>query len=306
MILAILLINTITVPAQYYSYSDNIPDQRNILQFGVKVGVNNSNLYDTKGQDFVASPIFGPVFGGFLSIPLDKYIGIQTEVLYSAKGYAGSGTIGPEESTSPASPTGPVKGNPSPVITGAGSGDPDCYSFIDRMNYLDVPIMLQLKPLSNIYLLGGVEYSYLLSRSYTFTQNITTETTQQQFQNDNIRHNTFGVISGIGLILNRSISLDGRVAWDEQDNNGNGTSELPRYRNFWGQVASGFEDCKLLKQKIPSDLCKRDFLKIMLLLWIAYNNNLEIKLSGRLAAIYINYLHLVEFIITFHDIPCCH
>jgi hypothetical protein len=223
--------------AQFYSIYT--PDERNIFQVGIKVGFNNSNLYDTKGQDFVANPIFGPVFGGFLSIPLSKFFGIQPEVLYSAKGYAGSGSMSESQTSGTTITNTSVKGNSTTMVAGAGSGDPQNYSFVDRMNFIDVPLMLQLKPFRNFYLLGGPEYSYLLSRSYTFTHGVTSETTQQEFQNDNIRHNILGFISGADLNFNQ-LTFAGRIAWDLQDNNGNGTSTLPRYRNFWGQFALGF------------------------------------------------------------------
>ncbi len=208
-ILALIFTTTFVAKAQ----TDNAAytDSRDILQFGLKVGANNSALYDMKGQNFVDNPVFGPVFGGFLSIPLGTYLGIQPEVLYSAKGFSGQGT----------------------------TLDGQAYSFDDRMNYLDIPLMLQLKLFPNLYLLGGPEYSYLLSRDYTFTQGVTSETTQQEFNNDNIRHNVFGLIFGLDINFSH-LTLGGRVAWDLQDNNGNGTSTLPQYRNFWGQLALGF------------------------------------------------------------------
>lgn len=232
------LLTSFAALAQYQS--DNIPDGRTTLQFGVKAGLNNSNVYDAQGEDFVANPRIGMVFGGFLSIPLNTWLGIQPEILYSSKGYAGSGAMGPQESTN-STITTTVKGNTGVSVTGAGSGDPDNYSFINQLNYLDIPIMLQLKILPSIYLLGGPEYSYLLSRTYTFTNGVTTETTQQQFQNDNIRHNVFGVIWGIELNLNRAFVLGGRMAWDEVDNNGDGTSTMPRYRNYWVQATLGYK-----------------------------------------------------------------
>lgn len=223
--------------AQYYS--NNTSDERNIMQIGITGGINNSFLYDTKGQDFIDNPIMGPVFGGFLSIPICTFLGIQPEVLYSAKGFSGEGMLGGEQSAGTTGTT-PIKGSTSIVVTGAGSGDPNGYSFIDRMNYIDIPIMLQLKPLPTLYLLGGPEYSYLLSRYYTFTDGTTTQTTEQQFENDNIRRNIFGFIYGIDLNLSGNWSLSGRMAWDEEYNNGNGTSTLPRYRNYWEQVALGY------------------------------------------------------------------
>jgi len=186
-------------------------DSRNDFQFGIKGGINYSNLYDVSAQNFSANALLGPVFGGFLSIPLGTYLGIQPEVLYSAKGYSGQGTD---------------------LINGP-------YSYTDRINFLDVPLMLQLKPSPTVYILGGPEYSYLLSNSYTFTQNETSSTEQQNFKNDNLRRNVFGLIFGLDLNFNQW-TIGGRVAWDLQDNNVNGTSTLPRYRNVWGQLTLGF------------------------------------------------------------------
>src|SRR6185312_2824900 len=240
-ILATLLSALISSSVAIDQYQfDNIPDGRTMLQFGVKAGINNSNVYDAQGEDFVANPRIGMVFGGFLSIPINTWLGIQPEILYSSKVYSGSGAMGPQESTTSTTTT-TVKGNTGISVTGAGGGDADNYSFINQLNYLDIPIMLQVKILPSIYLLGGPEYSYLLSRSYMFTNGVTTETTQEHFQNDNIRHNVFGIIAGIELNLNRSFVLGGRVAWDELDNNGNGTSTMPRYRNYWMQATVGYK-----------------------------------------------------------------
>jgi Outer membrane protein beta-barrel domain len=204
----ICFVSTLTVAQDAPSSSTD--DPRDMLQFGLKAGINYSAIYNTKGQNFLDNPLFGPAFGGFLSVPFGTYLGIQPEVLYSAKGFSGQGTT--------------------------GDGQP--YSFRDRTNYLDIPIMLQLKLFPNLYLLGGPEYSYLLSHTYIFTNGVTSVSTQQEFQNDNITHNVFGLIFGLDINFSQ-LTLGGRVAWDLQDNNGNGTSTLPQYRNLWGQVTLG-------------------------------------------------------------------
>jgi Outer membrane protein beta-barrel domain len=195
--------------AQDATTTTTVDDDRDNLRIGIKGGVNYSNLYDTKGQDFAATSLWGFVGGGYLSIPIGTYLGVQPEVLFSQKGYSGQGT----------------------EIDGG-------YSYTDRMDFLDVPIMLQFKPIPNLYILGGPEYSYLMSRTYTFTQNVTSQTTQQDFNNDNIRHNIFGLIFGLDINFDH-FTVGGRIAWDEQDNNGDGTSSLPRYRNIWGQLTLG-------------------------------------------------------------------
>lgn len=196
--------------AQYYQENPEA-DNRNILQLGILGGFNNSNLYDAVKQNYAANPVYGGVFGGFLSIPLGTYLGIQPEILFSQKGYSGYGYT--------------------------GEGQP--YSFFYRSNFVDVPFLFQLKPSPVLYLLGGPEYSYLVSSSYTFTQGVTSTTTEQEFVNNNIRHNIFGLMFGADVNMN-PFTLGGRIAWDLEDNNGDGTSTLPRYRNIWGQLTLGF------------------------------------------------------------------
>jgi hypothetical protein len=156
----VLAVSTLFAQSLSSAYDDN----RDKLQIGIKGGVNYSNLYNVQGQDFVATAIWGPAIGGYLSVPIGTYLGVQPEVLYSDKGYSAKAM----------SMDGP-------------------YSYIDRMSFLDIPIMLQFKPLPNVYLLGGLEYSYLLTKTYT--QSLPTTTiTQENFNNDNLRRNILGLI----------------------------------------------------------------------------------------------------------------
>ena len=48
----------------------NAQDKRDNLHFGLKVGANLSNVYDSQGQNFVADSKYGLAGGAFLSIPL--------------------------------------------------------------------------------------------------------------------------------------------------------------------------------------------------------------------------------------------
>lgn len=189
---------------------DDDVDNRDKLQLGITGGFNVSNLYDASSRNFVAGSLIGGVFGGFLSIPIGTYLGLQPEVLYSQKGFGMSGSD----------------------ATGQ-------YYYIDRSNYIDVPILLQFKPIPEVYFLGGPEFSYLLSNIYTAGNGYTiTNTEQQSFSNNNLRHNIMGLMLGADFNLGQ-FSLGGRIAWDLQDNNGNGTSYVPRYRNYWWQFVAG-------------------------------------------------------------------
>ena len=89
----ILIIAIITFMANIIIAQDNSTDLRDKLQFGLKAGVNFSNIYDSKNQEFNADFKVGFAGGAFLEIPIGKYIGLQPEILFSQKGYKATGTF---------------------------------------------------------------------------------------------------------------------------------------------------------------------------------------------------------------------
>jgi hypothetical protein len=186
-------------------------DTRDQIQFGAKIGANLSNVYDSQGQDFVADSKIGVAGGVFLALPIGKYIGIQPELLFSQKGFKGSGTI-------------------------LGSS----YSFTRTTSYIDIPILLAIKPIPMLTILVGPQYSYLLKQKDSFDNAILSGSQEQQFDNDNIRKNTLCATGGVDINLN-PIVIGARVGWDFQQNNGDGTSTTPRYKNMWYQLTIGFK-----------------------------------------------------------------
>ncbi|MBP1671108.1 MAG: hypothetical protein H6Q22_680 [Bacteroidetes bacterium] len=185
-------------------------DFREKLTFGVKAGANLSNVYDSQGEQFNADSKLGLAAGVFVALPLGKYFGIQPEILFSQKGYKGSGSI-------------------------LGSD----YSFSYTSNYIDVPLLLAFKPISLITIVAGPQYSFLVKDSYTFNSALINVDQEYEFENDNIRKNTLSFLGGIDFNLNR-IVIGTRVGWDLQANKGDGTSETPRYKNIWYQATIGF------------------------------------------------------------------
>lgn len=185
-------------------------DFREKLSFGVKAGVNLSNVYDSQGEQFNADSKLGLAAGVFVALPLGKYFGIQPEILFSQKGYKGSGSI-------------------------LGSD----YSFSYTSNYIDVPLLLAFKPISLITIVAGPQYSFLIKDNYTFNSALINVDQEYEFENDNIRKNTLSFLGGIDFNLNR-IVIGTRVGWDLQANKGDGTSETPRYKNIWYQATIGF------------------------------------------------------------------
>ena len=185
--------------------------RREKIEFGVKAGLNISNVWDSKGQEFEADRKAGFAGGVFMGIPIGKYLGIQPEVLISQKGFKGSGTL---------------------------LGFP--YSTTRTTTFLDVPLLVQLKPASFITFLAGPQFSYLLNQKdvYTFGTNSTLQ--EKEFTNDNIRKNILGCVVGVDLIYDHLV-LSGRAGWDFQTNNGDGTSLTPRYKNQMLQFTVGLK-----------------------------------------------------------------
>lgn len=186
-------------------------DRRNQLDFGIKAGANLSNVWDSQGEEFRADGKVGLAAGVFLSLPLGEVLGVQPEVLISQKGFEGSGVLLGQE-----------------------------YSFSRTTTYIDIPLQLQIKPANFITLVVGPQFSYLLKQKdeRTFGSNSTEQ--EQAFDNENIRKNILGFVAGIDVHFSQFV-ISGRGSRDFQTNNGDGTSDTPRYKNQLLQFTLGYK-----------------------------------------------------------------
>jgi Outer membrane protein beta-barrel domain len=189
------------------SYAQQTRDE---FSFGLKIGSNYSNVYDSQGSQFVADGKYGLAAGAFLSLPLGKFIGIQPEVIYSEKGFKASGAF-------------------------LGSN----YSVTRTTTYIDVPLLLAVKPASFLTILAGPQYSFLIKQDNNFSSSLATVDQQKIFDNDNIRKNVLGLTGGVDINLSNFV-IGARAGWDVQNNNGDGSSTVPRYKNVWYQATIGF------------------------------------------------------------------
>jgi len=185
-------------------------DARESLAIGGKIGLNYSNIYDSQSENFDANPKIGFVAGGFLSIPIGKYFGIQPEVLYSQRGFTASGTF-------------------------LGSR----YDLNRTLSFLDIPILFAIKPTQTLTVLFGPQYSYLLKQRDEFSNSFMTTVQEQEFKNDNIRRNLFCLTGGVDFNF-KNLVLGVRTGLDMTNNKGDGTSTTPRYKNIWVQGTVGF------------------------------------------------------------------
>ena len=205
----ILMALAITFTTNIIYAQDDNADCRDRLMLGLKVGANYSNVYDTQGQDFVANLKLGWAAGVFL-LPIGRYVGLKPEVLFSQKGFQATGTI-------------------------LGSG----YNLTRTTDYLDIPLMFAFKPSQLFTLLAGPQFSYLLKQTDVFANESTSIQQETVFENDNVRRNTICVVGGFDITINR-IVFGARVGWDVENNNGDGTSTTPRYKNVWYQATLGY------------------------------------------------------------------
>jgi hypothetical protein len=180
------------------------------IAVGLKIGTNYSNVYDSKGEEFDASAKFGLAAGVFLTIPLGQYLGIQPEVLFSQKGFKATGRM-------------------------LGS----TYDLTRTTNYIDIPLLVALKPVESVTLVAGPQFAFLIKQNDKFSNATTNFEQEKEFENDNIRKNTLGFIGGLDFNMEHTV-VSARVGWDLSNNNGNGTSSTPRYKNVWGQVTLGY------------------------------------------------------------------
>jgi len=185
-------------------------DYREHFIFGLKAGINYSNVYDAQGEEFKTDAKLGLAGGLFVAIPIIKFLGVQPEVLFSQKGFKGTGRL-------------------------FGTS----YELTRTTNYIDVPLYFALNPSRFFTILAGPQYSYLISQQNKFENAVTTIVQEQEFENDNIRKNTFCFSGGADIMLNHLV-ISGRAGWDILNNNGDGTSTTPRYKNAWYQLTAGY------------------------------------------------------------------
>ena len=186
-----------------------IEDTRENFHFGVKGGLNFASLIQDSYPDYEVNHKMGYVAGAYLTIPLNKYIGLQPEVLVSQKGFES---------------TGRVLGSP--------------YTVRRTTTFLDVPLMIQLKPVKELSIVGGVMYSYLLAKRDEIAGDNVLVTDQVEYDNQDITKNILGAVVGFDINLNHFL-IFGRYNIDLRKNNGDGTSTVPEYRNQVFQVGVG-------------------------------------------------------------------
>ncbi len=207
-----IILRTLTAVAALYS-SDTMAqtdDVRETSLLGFKIGANYSNVYDSEGEAFVASPKFGLATGVFAAIPFGPFLGFHPEILFSQKGFYATGRMLGSE-----------------------------YSLTRTTSFIDVPLFLAIKPSSSLTLLIGPQYSYLTKQKDVFANGPNSYLQEQEFKNEDIHRNLLCFAGGADINMNHTV-LGLRAGWDIRKNNGDGSSTVPRYKNVWYQATIGY------------------------------------------------------------------
>ncbi|MVN90402.1 outer membrane beta-barrel protein [Mucilaginibacter sp. HME9299] len=173
---------------------------------GLTGGLNIANTISSRNSDFSTDTKLGASFGLYIDIPIVYPLSFQPEILYSQKGYRANTIYG---------------------------------DFAQRANFIDVPILAKLRLAPSFNVVVGPQVSFLMNTRNTYYDGF--DVIQQSKYTYNGDKTFVGGVVGVALDLNRNVELRGRYTIDFQENNPNGTSGVPDYRNQVWQVGLGFK-----------------------------------------------------------------
>jgi len=206
----LLLITCLLIYTFQLISQESTIDYRTKFSAGVKGGLNFSNVFDNKGDEFNADPKFGLVLGGFISIPIDQLFGLQTELLFSQKGFKGRGKF-----------------------------DGKNYDMTRITTFLDIPFMVTVKPISMLTLMAGPQLSILASQRDVFVKDNNIVGIQNAFGITQYRRALFGLVAGADINVEHFV-IGLRLGFDAVQSAGPGNASIPRYRNVWYQGTLGY------------------------------------------------------------------
>lgn len=172
--------------------------EKDPIRFGIKAGANAASFSEQKLS--TNNQKIGFHAGAFVNVPLSEKISLQPEVLYNE--------MGARSVISSSSVT---------------TGDTTVKMLKDEkvnLNYISVPLMVQFRPLKNVYFEAGPEFSYFLSGKTKGESTITTTTgnntaTQTQSNSESIDKDAinkfnFGLGLGLGVDVTKNIGINAR------------------------------------------------------------------------------------------------
>lgn len=184
-------------------------DHRLQFQYGIKLGINHSNIFDPQGTYLNAQSIERFVGGVFFALPIDKGVGLQPEILFSQKGFKATGRIGDVQ-----------------------------YSLKRNSSFIDIPLFFAFKLTPQFTMLIGPQYSYLLNEKDLISSSNSNSQLNTIFASEQLRKNIFGFGFGLDGHINHYV-IGVRTHWDVLNNRIN-DALTPRYKNVLIQFTIGY------------------------------------------------------------------
>ena len=153
-------------------YCTNGANAQNSIRFGIKGGLNVSNLITSDVN--TQNALYGYNAGVFLKLPLNNYFSLQPELLYTTKGAE-------------------LNYNNS-YVTGTGRF---------AINYFELPVLVVINLTKDLNIQGG---AYAASLTDATAKNIVNGTFDfaGQINKDNFNTLDYGLIGGIGLDMGQT------------------------------------------------------------------------------------------------------
>lgn len=164
------------------------------IRFGIKAGGNSA--YFSAQKFGMNSQKLGFHAGAFVNIPVSKQFSLQPEVLYNqmgARDVVSSETINDKTTTIQDKVT---------------------------LNYISVPLMVQMRPMDNFYIEAGPEFSYFIDgkmkgdittkNTVGGTTTTVSESHSENINKDEINKFNFGLALGLGYDITNNIGINAR------------------------------------------------------------------------------------------------
>lgn len=180
------------------------------IKFGVKAGLNISNVTGDYQNEFDAKSLIGLQIGGFAEIGISDKLAFQPELLYSMQG---------------------AKTEFSESFEGfSASGESTL-----KLNYLNVPLLLKYKLADKFSILAGPQVGLLMSaeQEFTFTETFDGETFSESGTED-VKENYESIL--LSFNVGASYSITDNIFVDARYNLG--LSNLLKDQTFEGETFS--------------------------------------------------------------------
>lgn len=170
------------------------------VKFGIKAGVNLSNIIQGDGDNNFDTEVKAGFTGGFTAeVPLIAGLQFTPEVLYSQKGYKLTYDYG---------------------------------TFRQTTNFIDIPILFSLRLGSAFNIVAGPQVSFLLSTKNSFDDGFgTVEETRVRDDSDRFKKSLIGGVIGFRYDVNDRFDIHARYALDFNKNNDYESDYTPQFRN---------------------------------------------------------------------------